>query len=390
MSLFDRIKAYFSPDNFSKDPELVSFAELDPPQVETKKVTADVSVPALPGIVPQTRVMTEETPASTHTWDLTPPQPTQTSIPIELPSWLEDETLLRDEGVIFGLSESKPEEKVAIIRSYFVHQTADLELDVERYGEKIQELNLFIGQKETRINEFKDKAAELDARQNEGEHQLPRTIVGLVFSMAMCIGNFFLIDDTLRPLYPNSQWIAVGVFLAGMFNLFGRVSLFHDTDSSVSWRRLLEEVGMPFAAAMFVFVQALQNQTVWRAVALFVFVFFLFLFAGKLLLSNITVLRNDLRIWLTGANMKKEKTSKTETWDEETNRLNAEIDELRIQKWQIVPQLNRVEAELARVNARRDALIKLFESEFYLARQLRDRLTDRQMRAIQSTAQNQQ
>ncbi|RDB05865.1 hypothetical protein [Runella aurantiaca] len=390
MSLFDRIKAYFSPDNFRKDPELVSFAELEPPQVETKKVTADVSVPALPAIVPQTRAMTEETPAPTHTWDLTPPQSTQTTIPIELPSWLEDETLLRDEGVIFGLSESKPEEKVAIIRSYFVHQAADLELDVERYGEKIQELNLFIGQKETRINELKDKAAELDARQNEGEHQLPRTIVGLVFSMAMCVGNFFLIDDTLRPLYPNSQWIAVGVFLAGMFNLFGRVSLFHDTDSNVSWRRLLEEVGMPFAAAMFVFVQALQNQTVWRAVALFVFVFFLFLFAGKLLLSNITVLRNDLRIWLTGANMKKEKTSKTETWDEETNRLNAEIDELRIQKWQIVPQLNRVEAELARVNARRDALIKLFESEFYLARQLRDRLTDRQMRAIQSTAQNQQ
>jgi hypothetical protein len=390
MSLFDRIKAYFSPDNFRKDPELVSFAELDPPQVETKKVTADVAVPALPAIAPQTRVMTEETPAPTHTWDLTPPQPTQTTIPIELPSWLEDETLLRDEGVIFGLSESKPEEKVAIIRSYFVHQAADLELDVERYGEKIQELNLFIGQKETRINELKDKAAELDARQNEGEHQLPRTIVGLVFSMAMCVGNFFLIDDTLRPLYPNSQWIAVGVFLAGMFNLFGRVSLFHDTDSNVSWRRLLEEVGMPFAAAMFVFVQALQNQTVWRAVALFVFVFFLFLFAGKLLLSNITVLRNDLRIWLTGANMKKEKTSKTETWDEETNRLNAEIDDLRIQKWQIVPQLNRVEAELARVNARRDALIKLFESEFYLARQLRDRLTDRQMRAIQSTAQNQQ
>jgi len=390
MSLFDRIKAYFSPENFRKDPELVSFAELEPPQAETKKVTVEVSAPTLPGIVPQTRAMTEETPAPTHTWDLTPPQSTQTVIPIELPSWLEDETLLRDEGVIFGLSESKPEEKVAIIRNYFVHQTADLELDVERYGEKIQELNLFIGQKETRINELKDKAAELDARQNEGEHQLPRTIVGLVFSMAMCVGNFFLIDDTLRPLYPNSQWIAVGVFLAGMFNLFGRVSLFHDTDSNVSWRRLLEEVGMPFAAAMFVFVQALQNQTVWRAVALFVFVFFLFLFAGKLLLSNITVLRNDLRIWLTGANMKKEKTSKTETWDEETNRLNAEIDELRIQKWQIVPQLNRVEAELARVNARRDALIKLFESEFYLARQLRDRLTDRQMRAIQSTAQNQQ
>lgn len=386
MSIFDQIKAYFSPDNFKKDPELVSFAELEPPKVEAPILTPEVPKNTLPVTVPQPRVPGDETPAQTHTWDLTQPLP---AIPIELPAWLEDETLLRDEGVIFGLSESKPEEKVAIIRSYFVHQTADLELDVERHGERIQELNLFIEQKETRINELKEKAAELDARQNEGEHQLPRTIVGLVFSTAMCVGNYFLIDDTLRPLYPNSQWIAIGVFLAGMFNLFGRVSLFHDTDSNVSWRRLLEEVGMPFAAALFVFVQALQHQTVWRAVALFVFVFFLFLFAGKLLLSNITVLRNDLRIWLTGANMKKEKTTKTETWEEETNRLNAEIDELRIQKWQIVPNLNRAEAELARVNARRDALIKLFESEFYLARQMRDRLTERQLRAIQSTGRNQ-
>jgi hypothetical protein len=167
-----------------------------------------------------------------------------------------------------------------------------------------------------------------------------------------------------------------------MFNLFGRVSLFHDTDSSVSWRRFLEEIGMPFAAALFVFVQALEKQTVLRSGALFVFVFFLFLFAGKLLLSNITVLRNDLRVWLAGTDLKKEKTTKTDSWEEETLRLNKEIDELRVQKWQIIPHLNRAEAELARLNARREALTKMFESEFNLARQLRERLTERQVREI--------
>ena len=253
MSLFDRIKAYFSPDNFQKDPELVSFAELDPPQIESPKTIAAMPATSLPVVVPPVRNAVDETPAPTHTWDFVTPLQT---VPVEWPAWLEDETLLRDEGVIFGLSESKPDEKLAIIRNYFTHQTADLELDVERYGEKIQELNLFIEQKENRINHLKEKATELDARQLEGEHQLPRTIVGLIFSMAMCVGNYFLIDDTLRLLYPNSQWIAIGVFLAGMFNLFGRVSLFHDNDSNVSWRRLLEEVGMPFAAALFVFVQA--------------------------------------------------------------------------------------------------------------------------------------
>ena len=377
MSLFDRVKAYFSSDSFQKDPELVSFAELDPPKTEMLPVAPTASSVQMPVVMPDKNTFLEDPQPETKSWILSPPSP-----PMEWPSWLEDETLLRDEGVIFGLSESKSEEKVAIIRNYFIHQTADVELEVERYGEKIQELNLFIEQKENRINELKEKAGELDKRSNDGEHQLPRTIVGLTFSIAMCVGNYFLIADTLQPLYSSSQWIAVGVFLAGMFNLFGRVSLFHDTDSSVSCRRLLEEIGMPFAAALFVFVQALQNQTVLRAGALFVFVFFLFLFAGKLLLSNITVLRNDLRVWLAGTDLKKEKTTKTDSWEEEMLRLNAEIDELRVQKWQIIPHLNRAEAELARLNARREALTKMFESEFNLARQLRERLTERQVREI--------
>jgi hypothetical protein len=81
--------------------------------------------------------------------------------------------------------------------------------------------------------------------------------------------------------------------------------------------------------------------------------------------------------------LKKEKSAKTETWDGEVARLTAEIDALRVQKWQILPNLNKAEAEVPRLNARRDALIKLFESEFYLARQLRDRLTDKQWREFE-------
>ncbi|MEZ4904868.1 MAG: hypothetical protein R2822_25520 [Spirosomataceae bacterium] len=391
MSLFDRVKAYFSNTNPDNDPSLVSFDELDSSNVErhpslsvppSKTVAAVIPekvmvIPEKNVILPEKDIFLEDGPTQPTSWVLSSPSPA-----IEWPAWLEDETLLRDEGVIFGLSSSNADEKVAIIKSYFVHQTASLEREVEQHGEKIQELNLFIEQKENRIGELKEKSGELDNRRADGEHQLPRTIVGLAFSGAMCVGNYFLIADTLQPLYPNSQWIAVGVFLAGMFNLFGRVSLFHDTDSAVSWRKLLEEIGMPLAAALFVFAQAIQNQSVSRSLALLGFVFFLFLFAGKLLLSNITVLRNDLKVWLTKQSLQKEKAHKTENWEEEIQRLQSEINELRIQKWQIVPNLNRAEAELSRLNARRDALIKLFESEFYLARQLRQRLTDKQLREI--------
>jgi hypothetical protein len=374
MSLLANIKSYFSREDMGNDPSLISFNDLDsplPPASEPLPTVANV-----PTMVPQPTLPTAVVPN-------VPNLPVVAPVNVaDWPVWLDDESLLRDEGVIFGLSSSKPDEKVAMIRTYFAHQSADLEREVEQHGERIQELNLFIEQKENRIEELKTKKNTLESRQAEGEHQLPRTVVGLVFSAAMCVGNYYLIEDTLRPLYGNSQFIAVGVFLAGMFNLFGRVSLFHDTDSSVSWRRLLEEVGMPLAAALFVFVQALQQQPVLRAVALLIFVFFLFLFAGKLLLSNITLLRNDLRIWLMGRSLETEKTDKTQNWDEETTQLQNQIDELRVQKWHIVPQLNRAEAQLTRLNTRRDMLIKSFESEFWLARQLRDKLTDQQIRQI--------
>ena len=381
MSLFDRIKSYFSPENVANDPSLVSFADLEPPITTHLSLETKIT-PPMPYLATDATVVVA--PASMAIIPNVPSVQIQPIIDItEWPVWLQDETLLRDEGVIFGLSSSKPDEKVAIIRTYFAHQSADLEREVERHGEKIQELNLFIEQKENRIEELKSKTNTLENRQTEGEHQLPRTIVGLLFSAAMCVGNYYLIEDTLRPLYGNSQFIAVGVFLAGMFNLFGRVSLFHESEEkNLSWRRLLEEVGMPLAAAFFVFVQALQPQGWLRAGALLVFVFFLFLFAGKLLLSNITLLRNDLKVWLTGKSLTNEKKDKSQTWDDETVLLQNQIDDLRVQKWQILPHLNRTEAEVSRLHSRRDMLIKSFESEFNLARQLRDQLTDRQLREI--------
>ena len=353
MSLLHTIKKFFSSDNDSQDSAL---AEYDSYESKNEIIRTNQS---------------QEIPVS---------------IPIDIsaanivwPSWLENDDLLRDEGVLFGLSDSKPDEKIAIIKSYFTHQTASLEREVEHYGEKIQEINLFIEQRETRKTELKAKLLTLESVAQIAPHQLLRTIVGLSFSIVMCIGNYFLIENTLQPLYGNSSWIAVGVFLAGMFNLFGSMSLFHEANSKVSWKNLLEEVGMPLAVSIFVFVQALQNQGFLRAVALFGFVFFLFLFTGKLLLSNLTLLHQDLRVWLKTLQSESNTKSKSREWEEEISKLDTEIDEFRVQKWQILPDLNRSDAALSRINARREMSIKLFESEFLLARQLRNKLSRKQI-----------
>jgi len=312
------------------------------------------------------------------------PQPARSEVAI--PYWLEDEDTLRDEGVLFGLSESDPTEKTDIIHKYFSHLAAEHLSSIEQHNERIQELNLFIGQKNNRFEELSEKLKNLVASKTHGEHHLPRTLIGLTLSTAMCVGNFFLIQESLKPAFSESSWIALGIFLAGMFSLFGRISMFHDTESRVSWRSLLEEVGLPFAAALFVFANALPYQGIWQAIALFVFVFFLFLFAGKLLLSNVTVLRNDLLILFNINRDRREFAENSGSWEDEMQVLQNEIDELRVKKWQVLRDQGQAETERDCIYARRDMLVKLFESEFFLARRLKNQLTNKQLHEIRKSA----
>ncbi|UTA67836.1 hypothetical protein [Emticicia sp. 21SJ11W-3] len=309
-------------------------------------------------------------------------EPTQ---PAELPLspfWLENEDALRDEGVIFGLSDSKADEKIGAIRNYFSHKTANLEKTVEYYSEKIGELNLFIEQKENRINELKDKGVTLENLEASAHH-LPRTIAGFLLSVAMCVGNYFLIDESILTNFPrNHQFIALGVLLAGMFNLFTPKSLFHEQERKISWKNVLEEIGMPAAASIFVFVQVLETQSTARALALLLFSFFLFLFAGKLLLSNLTLLKNDAGQWISNLKLASDKSNKASDWENEVNQLKLEIDEKRVEKWKIIDELKAPEAELKRLNEKREMLIKLFESEFNLARSYREKLTNKEIKKI--------
>ncbi|MFB0946606.1 MAG: putative RNase H-like nuclease (RuvC/YqgF family) [Spirosomataceae bacterium] len=299
-----------------------------------------------------------------------------------LPHWLSSEDALRDEGVIFGLSNAEAEEKTTVIRSFFKHQTADIEKEVERLSEKIGELNLFIEQKGSRIEALNSKIETLE-NESPKDHNLLRTSVGLLLAIGMCVGNFFLIDHSLAPNFTeNHKFIAIGVLLAGMFNLFGRFSFFHEKNSSVSWRQLLEEVSLPFAAAFFVFTQSIGNQSVWQSIALFLFVFSLFMFSGKLVLSNLSVIKSDSLAWTKNIQLQKDQVQKKEQWESEIMNFEQDVDELRIEKWKILPSLNQAEASLERYQSKRDSLIKLFESEFRLARSYRGKLSGNQLKRI--------
>lgn len=307
---------------------------------------------------------------------------TALTTPEPMPLWLADERLLRDEGVIFGLSNARADEKTAVIRTFFANQTAGLERQIEHYNEKIGELNLFIGQRENELGELEHRRSSLLARQ-PADHQLPQTLVGLVVAIGMGISNYFLIEIALRSAYPvNTRLIALGVFLAGMFGQFSRTSVFHNSPDRPSPRTLIGEVALPVAAAGFIWMMALQSQSAGLASALGLFVLALFLVGGKLLPGLLTTLRNDLQA--TGSNRRQARDQRVLTvqYDSEAAELRRDIDTFRAQKWQILPELSRLEADRDRLNTRRDMLIRVFESEFSLARSVRDRLSETQLNLL--------
>ncbi len=300
----------------------------------------------------------------------------------ELPDWLTNEDVLRDEGVIFGLSDAKVDDKINIIKHYFAHEMADLENNVAYHTEKIGEINLSIEQYETQINALTEKIQKLEEKPFQ-IHQLPRTIAGFILALLMCIGNYFLIDDSLKYSFPDKHWVvASGVFLAGMFNLFNPKSLFHDQNSNFNWRQALEEIGMPIVAAGFVLAQVIDYQSISKSLALFFFISFVFLFAGKLLLGNLTVLKDDLAGWLDNRTLKKDKANNIELWSEKIADLKQNIDSQRVEKWKIIDTLQEPEAEIKKLTEKRDMLINIFESEFNLARNYRDKLSGQQIQDI--------
>ncbi len=307
------------------------------------------------------------------------PSPSSPAI-APLPAWLTDEESLRDEGVLFGLSNAQPDTKIAQITAFFTSQSAPFTELVEQYKEQIRALTTRIDQREKQLTSLRDQLTQLRDSQPI-RTRLVRHFVSLVLSIALCIGTFYLVDDTLYRAFPN-HWVLVGVFLAGLFNLSGQTSFFYETNTRLTGRRFIEEVGLPFAAAVFVLVHALRYQPVSQAVGLFIFILFVFLLSGKRLLSTLSSLHQELDNVQKNRQLMHSKQVDLPHLESYISQLEQDLDRLNGQKIPVVTALNQVDSKLTQLNTQRDKLVNLFLGEFELARSLRDRLTKQQRQLI--------
>jgi hypothetical protein len=282
------------------------------------------------------------------------------------PEWLADEQALRDEAVIFGFSNSAYDEKIQTIEAYYHQLGIQPQKRLSQYDEKILELNLEQEVKDQAIKALMVKQKDaLDAKTNESH--LLRFFLGLCLSVAMCVGTYFLIAEWLQSSFKNNgQWISWGIFLTGMFNLFSPVSFLHENQKP-TWRQIIEGIGVPIATAFLVFILTYEQYGLLKSSGMFLFLFFTFIFSGKLLLGNLINLVKEFKVIKENLRLNSDKKLADTAWKLEINKLEKDILNLRAEKWKIKPELDETGAKIQRLNSEKNATINLFKSEFNLA-----------------------
>lgn len=304
-----------------------------------------------------------------------------------LPTWIDDDDTLRDEGVVFGLSgeDDAVSGKVDAIRQAFALRSAEIERRRNALTEALAHAN---AEKQATVDEVEQHRAHMESPTEPGitggdapdvaPHYFLRYLVGLVLAFGLCALNYVLIYELVAPAFEQPWYVAAGVLMAGMFALFQPSSLLYNNDDDQGllhdapaelWKQRVSEFGVPLAAALFAVVWRIHELAWYESSIAFLFVFMLFLFGGKLFLSMIPQLSVVTRNVLRDRRIRSERANRADA----IQKLQREgIPEHHAAVTRLQSSLHMLPSE-AELNAQRDHAISVFMSEVDLARRARER-----------------
>lgn len=291
--------------------------------------------------------------------------------------WIENIGILRDEGIIFGLSNSPITEKIESINKYFDEIKFFYK---NRFNQLNSKLDYLKADEKDLIEIIKEKKTKLNLIYTEVESEkkdptyIIRNIVGLLFISAACLFVYFIIINALGENFQNTSLVSIALMLVGLFGLYAKTSMFFENHSEVkerlNWKQLLLEVGLPLSVAFFIFVHAIENHNILKAFSYFLLLAIFFLFGGKLLLSIITLIQNDLTNHIQKSKSRKKSAFLNNTIDS----LNLELEKIRVDISKYYEQINEMPDDET-VEAKKQARIKTFMSEYELANNFSNNIT---------------
>jgi hypothetical protein len=282
-------------------------------------------------------------------------------------AWIEDEEQLRDEAVLFGLSEGDLEKKIAVIDAYFEERRVRATWQQQNLLQKRERVSQELAEKRQELQTLQSQSEKYSEYQAPQNHYKARFLVGTLAYAAISVLGFSWVYTWLAPHWQSPLWITLGAYGLGLFSLWNTNSVFYDSNVAPTWRRWLEELGTAFIAAFFVVVWEWPKHGWLESLSVFLLTFFVFMYAGKGLLAS-------LSRWAEAMNKEKTEQSSTQFREERLAEANQKIPIAKEQCHTLELELEQLHEAVAAstepqlITARRNLAVKLFESEAQLAR----------------------
>lgn len=280
--------------------------------------------------------------------------------------WIINDGLLRDEGVLFGMSGANPAEKIHSIENYYASLKSIHIVSISHLGEAISQLRFSL---EQISNKLESLLTEL--RQARGERHrvtsgnLSRYSLGFLLMIIAIGGSYRILNHYVTPEY--GQMATIGIFFFALFCQMVPISSWvlkaDETNTFVQSPsiRYLLEMGPALSATLFCgYLIYTITYDIVLAILISFFLFLLLFFSGKLILAISQFIFQDLRMIRISRSTIKDKSLEIEL-------LNTRYKETTI-------ELNRFEQDLKTARIAVDELTevsnhktKLFMSEYTLA-----------------------
>jgi hypothetical protein len=233
-------------------------------------------------------------------------------------AWIEDEGLLRDEGVVFGLMRNAAalQQKEAAIRAFHRRRMAEearhrqavqAEMDaLFRSPTPDADAGRAAGSASTAVVPSPADSMLIPAPGGEVEAHaagglVARYALGLAAAAVACAGTAVFVHEQLRPHFMQPALVTAGIVAAGCFTASLPVTLLFAGDDArratrvEPWKARLAEFGLPLVAALFVVGWAWDTLGAARAAATGALLFLAFAFTGRQALSTLPRLGSAVR-----------------------------------------------------------------------------------------------
>lgn len=298
--------------------------------------------------------------------------------------WILNEHLLRDEGALYGLSDTPVKDKIATIYNFYEQKIIQKQVQNEHLKQKIDTLKQDNADFAHKIEALKQQHEELSVSISYQEHSLPRSVVRMKLYLAIISLSFLMVYEWTGSLWNYSFLAALGTYMMGALGLFNNHSIIYQKDSEQIpaqrevWKVIIEEYFIPFITTLFIVAWQAKSANLFQTISFGLFLYCLFVWAGRGFLTSILALRNDYLNWKNNLLANKYRLKKIQDIEQELSDLKENVKSNLEKAKQFDAEIANNANDEATLKAEVEAKAAYFKSEFHLAQQARNIITNEQ------------